>query len=237
MTVPNEAVTCHLCGKVIEGLFAEPSDDNTDIFYYCEDCSEMTIDVRCSQCGKIFQEMPMEDEAEDVDVEIEYICAHCSKSYFRMIDINNIKFDPREINIQHQKNILSNLNERSKWHSALGVIGYLASSGNLAAVDYACELLKSSSLDIADKIRLVGSFNVTIDRKIKDVLLDILRMIKSENKTRGFIKLILEKLAETGDKKLVEPLYEISEMFSVKMRNNVENAIQYLYRHKPIPDE
>lgn len=233
MTMPKEAVTCHFCGNVIEGLFAEPSDDSTDIFYYCDECSEITIDVQCSQCGKIFQEMPLSDE---VDVKIEYFCNNCCKSKFRIIDINNMEFDPREINIQHQKNILSNLNDKSKWQSALGVIGYLSSSGNLAAVDYACELLKSPSLDIANKIRLVGSFDVTIDQKIKNALLDILRMIKSDNKTKRFIMLILEKLAETGDKKLVEPLHEIADRFSVKMRSNVENAIEYLYKHRPVPD-
>lgn len=86
----------------------------------------------------------------------------------------------------------------------------------------------------ADKIGLVGSFNVIIDRKIKSFLLDTLRMIKSDNKTRKFIMLILEKLTETGDKKLVDPLHEIADRFSVKMRSNVENAIEYLYEHEPM---
>lgn len=236
MTMPKEAVKCHLCGKVIEGLFAEPSDGDIEILYYCEECSEKTIEVRCGQCGKIFQEMPVKEEADDEDVEIEYLCEQCSKRKFRLIDINNMEYDPKEIGIQHQRNILSNLNDKSQWQNALHVIGYLASSGNTAAVDYACELLKSPSLDIANRIRLVGSFNVIIDQKIKNALLDILRLIKSDNKTRKLIMLILEKLAETEDKKLVAPLHEIANRFSVKMRSNVENAIKYVYEHEPFSD-
>jgi hypothetical protein len=80
---------------------------------------------------------------------------------------------------------------------------------------------------------LVGSFNGNIDRKIKNALLDILRLIKSDNKTRKLIMLILEKLAETGDKKLVDPLHELAGRFSVKMRSNVEKAIKYVYEHEP----
>jgi len=229
MTMPKEAVKCHLCGKVIEGLFAEPSDGDIEILYYCEECSEKTAEVRGGQCGKIFQEMPVTEEADDEDVEIEYICEQCSKRNFRLIDINNMEYDPKEIGIEHQRKILSNLNDESKWQSALHVIGYLASSGNTAAIDYACELLKSPSLDIDKGIRLVESFNGNIDRKIKNTLLDILRLIKSDNKTRKLIIVILEKLVKTGDKKLVEPLYEIADRFSVKMRSNVEKAIEYLY--------
>jgi hypothetical protein len=97
MTMHKEAVTCHLCGNVIEGLLAEQPDDSTDFFYYCEECSEMAIDVQCSECEKIFQDMPGKDEADDVDVEIEYLCDNCCKSKFGVIDINNMEFDPREI--------------------------------------------------------------------------------------------------------------------------------------------
>ncbi len=95
-----------------------------------------------------------------------------------------MEYDPKEVGIEYQRKILSNPTDESKWQSAINVIGHLASSGNTAAIDYACELLKSPSLDIAKRIRLVGSFNGNIDRKIKNTLLDILRLIKSDNKTR-----------------------------------------------------
>jgi len=105
--MPKETVTCHLCGNAIEGLFDEPPDDSTDVFYYCEKCSEMAVDVQCSHCGKIFQDMPSKDEADDV--EIEYLCDNCCIGKFKVIDVDNMEFNPREINIQHQINILSNL--------------------------------------------------------------------------------------------------------------------------------
>ena len=234
MTISKETVKCHLCDKVIDGLFNEPSDDAAEILYYCDACSEMTIEVPCSNCGDLFQVMPEKDEAGDEDVEIEYLCDHCVKKNFRIIDLNNFEFDPKAIGIQCQKDILSNRRDQSKWHDALGMIGSLASQGNLAAIDYAGELLESSYLDIDNKRWLIEWLNGNLDQKIKNALLDILRVTKSDNKTRNLIKLILKTLAYTRDSALIEPLDEIAARFSVRMRNHVENAIEHLYRHKPV---
>jgi hypothetical protein len=97
--MPNRnKVACHLCGDLfdVEESTATKTDDCTEIptLYYCRRCSEQKLDLTCSNCGKIFQRLPVREERPD----IRHLCEECSDAI-----LDEFVLTQKELRIRQQK--------------------------------------------------------------------------------------------------------------------------------------
>jgi len=153
-------------------------------------------------------------------------------------------FNPRKVSIKYQRDVIrKTLNRRkglsdlslkgedySLLVSALHTIGWLAVEKNKEAIDLVCELLSGDELDLSSKACLVSELRGIKDKRVIDILLDILRTTKSDNRTRGLIKETLKTIASTRKKELIGPLFELldSKNLSYKMKDKVYTVIEIL---------
>jgi len=74
-------VECYLCGCLFDVAEIQDAPDNDckaiTTLYYCEKCSEQKITVTCSNCGKIFQELPVKGKTDAA--EMGHLCETCSE--------------------------------------------------------------------------------------------------------------------------------------------------------------
>jgi hypothetical protein len=78
-------VECYLCGSIFEvEEILEAQEDccqAVSTMYYCEKCSERKADLTCSNCGKVFQGLPVMAKAGDPETGV--FCEECTN---RMIE-------------------------------------------------------------------------------------------------------------------------------------------------------
>ncbi|MBA4395897.1 MAG: hypothetical protein C0394_00685 [Syntrophus sp. (in: bacteria)] len=74
-------VECYLCGSLFDVEEIPDAADGDckaiETLYYCEMCSEQKINVKCSNCGKIFQELPLKEKTDTLDMGC--FCEACSE--------------------------------------------------------------------------------------------------------------------------------------------------------------
>ena len=102
-------VKCYLCGNLFNIEAPTNERDVIATLYYCEKCSEQKVDIRCGNCGKIFQELPIKENETE---RIASLCEECSRM------IADIVLNPKQAGSKRQKDIISKPARRgTKKHS------------------------------------------------------------------------------------------------------------------------